>query len=95
MQQALSLLPQEVKNTGVTVESGTTEELGILTLRSASGKLTHDQVADYVFGVVNPAILRVAGVGKSVVKDDKIAVFKLERSKGDYAVACRKSLDYP
>ena len=74
VQQALSLLPQEVKNTGVTVESGTTEELGILTLRSAGGKLTHDQIADYVFGVVNPAVLRVSGVGKSAVKDDKIAV---------------------
>jgi len=74
VQQAQSLLPQEVKNTGVTVESGTTEELGILTLRSPGGKLTHDQVADYVFGVVNPAILRVGGVGKSTVQDDKIAV---------------------
>ena len=74
VQQALSLLPQEVKNTGVTVESGTTEELGVLTLRSAGGRLTHDQVADYVFGVVNPAVLRVAGVGKATVKDDKIAV---------------------
>ena len=74
VQQALSLLPQEVKNTGVTVESGTTEELGILTLRSADGRLTPDQVADYVFGVVNPAVLRVAGVGKSTVKADKLAV---------------------
>ena len=74
VQQALSLLPQEVKNTGVTVESGTTEELGILTLRSPGGKLTRDQVADYVFGVVNPAVLRIPGVGKSTVMDDKIAV---------------------
>ena len=74
VQQAMSLLPQEVKNTGVTVESGTTEELGILTLRSTGGKLSPDQVADYVFGVVNPAILRVSGVGKSVVKADKLAV---------------------
>lgn len=74
VQQAMSLLPQEVKNTGVTVESGTTEELGILTLRSADGRLSRDQVADYVFGVVNPAILRVPGVGKSVVKDDKLAI---------------------
>ena len=74
VQQALSLLPQEVKNTGVTVESGTTEELGVLTLRSAGGRLTRDQVADYAFGVVNPAILRVAGVGKSVIKDDRLAV---------------------
>ena len=74
VQQALSLLPQEVKNTGVTVESGTTEELGVLTLRSPGGRLTCDQVADYVHGVVNPAILRVAGVGKSVVRYDRLAV---------------------
>ena len=74
VQQALSMLPQEVKNTGVTVESGTTEELGILTLRSKEGRLTRDQVADFMFGVVNPAVLRVSGVGKSVVKDNKIAV---------------------
>ena len=74
VQQAMSLLPQEVKNIGVTVESGTTEELGILTLRSADGRLTHDQVADFVFGVINPAVLRVSGVAKSSVKDDKIAV---------------------
>ena len=74
VQQALSLLPQEVKNTGVTVESGTTEELGVLTLRSPGGRLSCDQVADYVHGVVNPAILRVAGVGKSVVRYDRLAV---------------------
>lgn len=74
VQQALSLLPQEVKNTGVTVESGTTEELGVLTLRSPGGRLTCDQVADYVHGVVNPAILRVPGVGKSIVRYDRLAV---------------------
>ncbi len=74
VQQAMSLLPAEVKNTGVTVESGTTEELGILTLRSAGGALSLEEVSDYVFGVVNPAIMRVGGVGKSTVKYDKNAV---------------------
>lgn len=74
VQQALSLLPQEVKNTGVTVESGSTEELGLLTLRSSGGKLTREQVVDYAYGVVNPAILRVPGVGSSTVKDNKVAM---------------------
>ena len=74
VQQALSLLPQEVKNTGVTVESGSTEELGLLTLRSAGGKLAREQVVDYAYGVVNPAILRVPGVGSSSVKDNKVAM---------------------
>ena len=74
VQQALSLLPQEVKNTGVTVESGSTEELGLLTLRSAGGKLMREQVVDYAYGVVNPAILRIPGVGSSTVKDNKVAM---------------------
>ena len=74
VQQALSLLPQEVKNTGVTVESGSTEELGLLTLRSPGGKLTREQVVDYAYGVVNPAILRVPGIGSSTVKDNKVAM---------------------
>ena len=74
VQQALSLLPQEVKNTGVTVETGSTEELGVLTLRSAGGKLTREQVVDYAYGVINPAILRVPGVGSSTVKDNKVAM---------------------
>lgn len=74
VQQALSLLPQEVKNTGVTVESGSTEELGLLTLRSAGGKLAREQVVDFAYGVVNPAILRVPGVGSSTVKDNKVAM---------------------
>ena len=74
VQQALSLLPQEVKNTGVTVESGSTEELGLLTLRSANGGLTREQVVDYAYGVVNRAILRVPGVGSSTIKDNKVAM---------------------
>jgi len=74
VQQALSLLPQEVKNTGVTVESGSSEELGLLTLRSKDGKLTREQVVDYAYGVVNPAILRVPGIGSSTIKDNKVAM---------------------
>ena len=74
VQQALSLLPQEVKNTGVTVQSGTTEELGILTLRSPGGTLSLDEVSECVYSVVDPAILRLAGVGKTAVRYDKNAV---------------------
>jgi len=74
VQQALSLLPQEVKNTGVTVQASTSEELGTLTVRSADGRLSRDQIVDYVHGVINPAILRVPGVGSSSVKEEKLAV---------------------
>ena len=74
VQQALTQLPQEVKNTGVTVGIGQTIDLGYVTLYSDRGELTRDEVVDYVFGVANPAIKRVPGVGAATVMDEKIAM---------------------
>ena len=74
VQQALTQLPQEVKNTGVTVGIGQTIDLGYVTCYSERGELTRDEVVDYVFGVVSPAIMRVQGVGASSVQDEKLAI---------------------
>ena len=74
VQQALTQLPQEVKNTGVTVGVGQTIDLGYVTCYSERGELTRDEVVDYVFGVVSPAIMRVQGVGASSVQDEKLAM---------------------
>ena len=74
VQQALIQLPQEVKNTGVTVGIGQTIDLGYVTCYSERGELTRDEVVDYVFGVVSPAIMRVQGVGASSVQDEKMAI---------------------
>ena len=74
VQQALTQLPQEVKNTGVTVGIGQTIDLGYVTCYSARGELTRDEIVDYVFGVVSPAIMRVQGVGASSVQDEKLAI---------------------
>jgi len=74
VQQALTQLPQEVKNTGVTVGIGQTIDLGYVSLYSARGELTRDEVVDYMFGIVSPALLRVQGVGASSVQDEKIAM---------------------
>ena len=74
VQQALSMLPQEVKNTGLTVKAGTPEDFAILTLRSPRGRLSFQEISDYVFGVVQPAVLRVQGVGDATVRSDKVAM---------------------
>ncbi len=74
VQQALPQLPQEVKNTGVTVGIGQTIDLGYVTLYSERGELTRDEVVDYMFGVVSPALQRVQGVGASQVRDTKLAM---------------------
>lgn len=74
VQQAMTQLPQEVKNTGVTVGIGQTIDLGYISCYSERGEMTRDEVVDYVFGVVNPAILRVQGIGASSVQDEKTAM---------------------
>ena len=74
VQEAMTQLPQEVKNTGVTVGVGQTIDLGYVSCYSERGELTRDEVVDYVFGVVNPAIQRVQGIGASSVQDEKIAM---------------------
>lgn len=74
VQQALTQLPQEVKNTGVTVGVGQTIDLGYVVCYSDRGELSRDEVVDYVFGVINPELLRVQGVGASSVQDEKLAI---------------------
>ena len=74
VQEALTQLPQEVKNTGVTVGIGQTIDLGYITCYSDRGELTRDEVVDYVYGVVSPAVMRVQGIGASSVQDEKLAI---------------------
>lgn len=74
VQQALAKLPVEVRNTGLRVRCASEDQLGILTLRSKSGALSRIEVSDYMYGVVQPALLRVAGVGDASVHGPKMAM---------------------
>ena len=74
VQQATSKLPVEVKNTGLQVRCASEDELGILTLRSKTGKLGRIEVSDYMYGVVQPALLRVPGVGDASIHGPKMAM---------------------
>ncbi len=74
VQQALTKLPTEVKNTGLRVRCASEDQLGILTLRSKSGRMTRIEVSDYMYGVVQPALLRVQGVGDANVHGPKMAM---------------------
>ncbi len=74
VQQALSQLPQEVKSTGVTVTVGEVDQLGTMTLWSKNGELTREEVIDYTYGVVAPALSLVPGIAKAAVKDGKPAM---------------------
>jgi len=74
VQQAMSKLPVEVKNTGLRMRCASEDQLGILTLRSRSGGLSRIEVSDYMFGVVQPALLRVPGVGEASIHGPKMAM---------------------
>ena len=74
VQQAMNKLPVEVKNTGLRVRCASEDQLGILTLRSKTGKLSRIEVSDYMYGVVQPALLRVPGVGDASIHGPKMAM---------------------
>ena len=74
VQQATSKLPVEVKNTGLRIRCASEDQLGILTLRSKTGKLSRIEVSDYMYGVVQPALLRVPGVGDASIHGPKMAM---------------------
>ena len=74
VQQALTLLPQEVKNTGVTVTIGEVEQLGTLVFWSGRGELSREEVVDYAYGVIAPSLSLVPGVAKAAIKDAKLAM---------------------
>ena len=74
VQQALTKLPAEIKATGLRVRCASEDQLGILTLRSKTGKLSRIEVSDYMYGVVQPAILRVPGVGDASIHGPKMAI---------------------
>lgn len=74
VQQALSKLPVEVKNTGLRVRCASEDLLGTLTIRSRTGKMSRIEVSDYMYGVVQPALLRVYGVGDASVHGPKMAI---------------------
>ena len=74
VQQATSKLPVEVRNTGLRVRCASEDLLGTLTLRSRTGRMTRIEVSDYMYGVVQPALLRTEGVGDVSVHGPKMAM---------------------
>ena len=74
VQQALTKLPAEIKATGLRIRCASEDQLGILTLRSKTGKLNRIEVSDYMYGVVQPALLRVPGVGDASIHGPKMAM---------------------
>ncbi|WP_018605462.1 efflux RND transporter permease subunit [Uliginosibacterium gangwonense] len=64
LQSALTRLPQEVQNQGVTVAKSARNYLLVLGFVSEDGSLTQNDLTDYVVANINDPISRVEGVGE-------------------------------
>lgn len=63
IQSALSSLPQEVQQLGVTVEKSNSSFLMVIGLYSADGSMTQNEIGDYISSNMSDPLSRVLGVG--------------------------------
>ena len=72
--QAEAKLPTEARQLGSRVRAQSTDFLGFFTLRSKTGKMTRLEISDYAYANIQPALLRVAGVGEATVYGPKLSM---------------------
>ncbi|MGN0853603.1 MAG: efflux RND transporter permease subunit, partial [Kiritimatiellia bacterium] len=72
--QAEAKLPQEVKQLGGKIRAQSTDMLGFLCLQSPKGTMSRLQISDYIYANIQPALLRVPGVGEATVYGPKLAM---------------------
>ncbi len=72
--QAEAKLPTEVQQLGGRIRAQSEDMLGFMALRSPSGKLSRLQISDYIYGNIQPVLLRVPGVGEATVYGPKLAM---------------------
>ena len=63
VQQAMSRLPIEVRDCGITVNCASIERLGMINLWSKGGGIGRLEISDYVFETLRPELQRIHGVG--------------------------------
>ena len=74
VQQALTKLPAEVKNTGLKIRCASEDQLGFICIRSPGRKMSRFEISNYVYDTVQPALLRVPGVGDATVRGPIAAI---------------------
>ena len=74
VQQALSRLPQQVQQQGVTVTKSNPDFLLVVGFYDETDKLTNLDVADYVVSNMQDAIARIEGVGETNVFGSQYAM---------------------
>ena len=72
--QAEAKLPSEVKQLGGRIRAQAEDMLGVICLRSPKGTLSRLQISDYIYGNIQPVLLRIPGVGECTVYGPRISM---------------------
>ncbi|VGO20271.1 efflux RND transporter permease subunit [Pontiella sulfatireligans] len=72
--QAEPLLPTEVVQQGVTVETESSDMLGFLTVRSPDGSRDELFLSDYTYKMIQPALERIPGISRAQVYGPKYSM---------------------
>ena len=72
--QAEAKLPAEVKQLGGRIRAQSEDMLGFMTFTSPKGTMTRQQISDYIYGNIQPVLLRIAGVGEATVYGPRLAM---------------------
>lgn len=72
--QAEAKLPAEAKELGGRVRAQATDFLGFMAIISPNGTHSRLEISDYIYQNIQPALLRVPGVGEATVYGPKLSV---------------------
>jgi len=72
--QAEAKLPTEVKQLGGRIRAQAEDALGFICLRSPKGTMSRLQISDYIYGNIQPVLLRIPGVGEATVHGPKLSM---------------------
>ena len=72
--QAEAKLPSEVKQLGGRIRAQAEDMLGVICLRSPKGTMSRLQISDYIYGNIQPVLLRIPGVGEATVYGPKLSM---------------------
>ena len=72
--QAEAKLPTEVKQLGGRIRAQAEDALGFICMRSPKGTMSRLQISDYIYGNIQPVLLRIPGVGEATVYGPKLSM---------------------
>ena len=72
--QAEAKLPTEVKQLGGRIRAQAEDMLGVICLRSPKGTMSRLQISDYIYGNIQPVLLRIPGVGEATVYGPRLSM---------------------